>query len=84
MYTEDAYFRDAYASYENLVTGNRSQWLSYMVQEGLLFKDSKLCIHRCSMKENMIKNKHIGGLSGHFGQDKTFSQINSFYFWPGV
>jgi hypothetical protein len=67
MYKEDADFRDAYAAYENLVSSNRSQWLSYMIQEGLLFKDSKLCIPRCSMRENLIKEKHSGGLSGHFG-----------------
>jgi hypothetical protein len=84
MYKEDANFRDAYAACENPVASNRSQWLSYMIQEGLLFKDSKLCIPRCSMRENMIKEKHSGGLSGHFGQDKTFAQINAFYFWPGM
>jgi hypothetical protein len=36
------------------------------------------------MRENMIKEKHSGGLSGHFGQDKTFAQLNDFYFWPGM
>ena len=34
------------------------------------------------MRENIIKEKNSGGLSGHFGQDKTFAQVNSFYYWP--
>jgi hypothetical protein len=36
------------------------------------------------MKENIIKEKHHGGLSGHFGQDTTFSQVNAFYYWSGM
>jgi len=27
------------------------------------------------MRENIIKEKYSGGLSGHFGQDKTFAQV---------
>ena len=63
MYKEDVDFKDIYVAYENPVTHNRSQWLDYMLQEGLLFKNSKLCIPRCSMRENLIQEKHSGGLS---------------------
>ena len=34
------------------------------------------------MRENLIKEKHSGGLGGHFGADKTYEQLNRFYFWP--
>ena len=81
MYREDLDFKDIYDAYENLVTHNRSQWLDYMLQEGLLFKDSKLCIFKCSMRESSIQEKHSGGLLGHFGQDKTFATVSNFYFW---
>ena len=80
MYKEDVDFKDIYASCENLVCHNRNQWLDYMLQEGLMFKNSKLCIPKFSMRENLIQEKHSGGLSGHFGQDKTFSQVSDFYF----
>ena len=80
MYKEDVDFKDIYASYESLVTQSRSQWLDYMMQEGLLFKDSKLCIPRCSMRENLIQENYSGGLSGHFGQDKTFALVSNFLF----
>ena len=82
MYKEDVDFKDIYATCENPVTHNRSQWLDYMLQEGLLFKDIKLCIPRCSMRENLIQENHNGGLSGQFGQGNTFALVSNFYFWP--
>ena len=63
IYKEDLDFKDIYVSYEDPVTHNRSQWLYYMLQEDLLFKNSKLCILKCSMRENLIWEKHSGGLS---------------------
>ena len=80
MYKEYVDFKDVYTTYENPVPQDRSQWLHYILQEGLLFKSSKLCIPKCSMRENMIQQKHRGGLSGHFGQDKTFAQVSNFFF----
>ena len=53
-----------------------------MLQDGLLFKNSKLCIPSCSMRENLIQEKHNGGMVGHFGSDKTYGQLSHFYFWP--
>lgn len=84
MYKDDAKFKEIYAVVENPAVHNRSQWLDYLFQGGLLFKSNKLCIPKCSMRENIIKEKHSGGLIGHFGQDKTISQVNNFYYWPKV
>jgi hypothetical protein len=36
------------------------------------------------MRENLLKEKHSGGLAGHFGHDKTFSKLNSSYYWQGM
>ena len=38
MYKEYVDFKDIYATCENPVSYNRSQWLDYMLQEGLLFR----------------------------------------------
>jgi hypothetical protein len=36
------------------------------------------------MRENLLKEKHSGGLAGHFGHDKTFAKLSESYFWPGM
>jgi hypothetical protein len=36
------------------------------------------------MRENLLKEKHSGGLVGHFGHDKMLSKLNESYFWPGM
>jgi hypothetical protein len=43
-----------------------------------------LCIPQSSMKENLLKEKHSGGLAGNFGHNKTFAQLNNLYYWPGM
>jgi hypothetical protein len=47
-----------------------------MIQERLLFKGNQLCILKCSMREDLLKEKHSGGLVRHFGHDKTFAKLN--------
>jgi hypothetical protein len=58
--------------------------MEYMIQDGLLFRGNQLCIPKCSMRENLLKEKHSGGLVGHFSYDKMFSKLNSSYYWPGM
>jgi hypothetical protein len=77
MYRGDADFKEAYEACENPVLRDRSQWIEYMIQNGLLFRANQLCIPNSSMRENLLKEKHSGGLAGHFGHDKTFAQLNS-------
>jgi hypothetical protein len=36
------------------------------------------------MRENLLKEKHSGGLAGHFDHDKTFAKLSESYFWPGM
>jgi hypothetical protein len=84
MYCDDPDFKEAYEACENPVLRDRSQWTEYMIQEGLLFKGNQLCIPKCSMRDNLLKEKHSGGLVGHFGHDKTFAQLSSSYYWPGM
>jgi hypothetical protein len=36
------------------------------------------------MRYNMLKEKHNGGLAGHFGHDKTFAQLSNSYYWPSM
>jgi hypothetical protein len=84
MYKDDPYFKEAYEASENPILRDRSQWIEYIIWDGLLFRGNQLCIQTCSMRENPLKEKHSGGLVGHFGHDKTFSKLNGAYFWPGM
>jgi hypothetical protein len=84
MYREDTNFKEAYEACENPLLRDISQWIEYLIQDGLLFKGSQLCIPKCSMRDNLLKEKHSGGLAGHFGHDKTYAQLSSSYHWLGM
>eukprot|EP00253_Pinus_taeda_P033024 PITA_33024 len=82
LYPTDTEFMEAYEACQNPLLRNDSKWLDYNLQEGLLFKGGQLCILNCSMRENIIQEKHSGGPAGHFGIDKAIAQVQHFYFWP--
>jgi hypothetical protein len=84
MYRDDPNFKEAYKASENPILRDRSQWTEYMIQDGLLFRGNHLCIPKCSMRENLLKEKHSRGLAGHFSHDKMFSKLNGSYFWLGM
>jgi hypothetical protein len=46
--------------------------------DGYLFKESKLCVANCSMREA----HGGGGLMGHFGVRKTLEILHEHFFWP--
>jgi hypothetical protein len=84
MYRDDPDFKEAYEASENPILRDKSQWTEYMIQDGLLLRANQLCILKCSTRENLLKEKHSGGLARHFGHDKTFSKLNGSYFCPGM
>ena len=54
----------------------------FVMQNGFLFRDNRLCIPKCSLRESIIMEGHAGGLAGHFGVDKTVSWLNEQFYWP--
>jgi hypothetical protein len=84
MYFDDEYFKEAYEACTNPVLRDRSQWVEYMIQEGFFFKGNQLCIPKCSMRDKLLREKHSGGLAGHFGHDKKIAQLRSSYYWLGM
>ena len=82
LYEIDADFREAYEACQNQLLRDNSLWLDYNIQEIFLFKGGQLCMPECLMRENLIQEKHSGGLAGHFGIDKTLDQVSHFYDWP--
>ena len=82
LYQMDTDFKEAFEACQNPVLRNASPWLEYNLKEGLLFRGGQLCIPDCSMRENIVREKHSGGLAGHFGINKTLEQLRPFYYWP--
>jgi len=77
MYQEDSDFKEAYEACENPLLRDKNQWVEYLIQDRLLFKGRRLCILICSMRDNLLKDKHSGELVGHFGHDKTYVHLSS-------
>ena len=78
MHKSDIEFNEAYGISLNTTQIDRGPWNDYIFQDGLLFKDNRLCIPQCSMRENLIQEKHNGGLARHFGIEKTVGQLSHF------
>lgn len=53
----------------------------YLVQDGYLFKNDRLCIPS-SLRDKLIRELHSSDLSGHVGRDKTIANLEARYFWP--
>ena len=58
--------------------------MDYFIQEDMLFRGNQLCIPYSSMRDSLVKEKHNGGLSGHFGIDKIVALVSENYFWPQI
>ena len=67
LYLEDPDFVEAWKSCKVPITLDKTRWLDYIIQHVIFFKLSQLCIPRISMREKLIKEKHNGGMPGHFG-----------------
>lgn len=54
LYEVDADFKKVYEACQNPLLRDKSSWMDYNIQEGLLSKGVQLCILECSMRENLI------------------------------
>ena len=68
--------------YNEVSNGNRQEYLDFLVENGYLFKVTKLCIPRTSFRDLLIWEMHAGGLAGHFGSDKTIALVEDRFYWP--
>ena len=75
MYSEYLDFGEVWKACTELVTLDKTKWLDFIIQDGMLFKASELCISRSYMWENLIKEKYSGRLARHFGRDKTIARV---------
>ncbi|GFZ15624.1 hypothetical protein Acr_25g0000330 [Actinidia rufa] len=72
-------FRDSYLA----LSSNPSISLDdYTIREGFLFRATKLCIPRTSVRDFLVWEIHAGDLAGHFGRDKTIEEVERQFYWP--
>ncbi|XP_019059089.1 PREDICTED: uncharacterized protein LOC104822532 [Tarenaya hassleriana] len=76
LYANDHDFKDVYESCAMTASGK------FFRHEGYLFRENKLCVPNCSMRELLVREAHGGGLMGHFGITKTLSVLKEHFFWP--
>ncbi|XP_062083589.1 uncharacterized protein LOC133789956, partial [Humulus lupulus] len=50
--------------------------------EGFLFREHRLCVPNCSLRDLLVRESHGGGLMGHFGVAKTLAMLQEHFFWP--
>ena len=47
-----------------------------------MFRENKLCIPNCSVRDLLVRESHGGGLMGHFGVTKTLAVLQEHFYWP--
>jgi len=54
----------------------------FMIQDGFLFKGTKLCITKGGTRELHVREIYSGSLTGHYGENKTLSILREHYYCP--
>lgn len=75
-YPSDLDFGELFSNCQTHATGE------YHLYDGYLFRKSRLCIPRHSIRVLLIKETHEGGLAGHLGIDKTLTMLHNHFFLP--
>jgi len=77
LYAEDEDFGELFVVCSKHPKGN------FLVQEGFLFKGTRLCVPRCNTRELLIREVHGCSLADHYGKNKTLIMLREHYYWPG-
>jgi hypothetical protein len=64
-----------------LQQGNRVGFPNYWLEDGYLFKERRLCVPNCSLRQQLVLEHHI---QGNFGIDKTLGLLQRNYHWHGM
>ncbi|XP_020400961.1 uncharacterized protein [Zea mays] len=71
MYNDDPEFSEPYNQCKD-----GKGWEKYHIHDGFLFRANKLCVPNSSVRLLLLQESHGGGLTGHFGQKKTYELLN--------
>lgn len=84
LYEDDLYFLEAWRVNKDPWRCDKAPFMDYFIHEGLLFRNIKLCILMYSIRGNLIRELHNGGLIEHFGDDKTQYLVEERYYCLGI
>jgi hypothetical protein len=77
MYNDDPEFSEPYNHCKD-----GKGWEKYHIHDGFLFRANKLCVPKSSVRLHLLQESHGGVLTGHFGQNRTYEQLNDHFSWP--
>ncbi|GKE15209.1 RNA-directed DNA polymerase, partial [Tanacetum coccineum] len=77
LYANDEDFGNIWMELEN-----KQHRGEFILLDGYLFKGDRLCIPKTSLRIQLIKDVHAGGLSANIGRDKTIASVESRFYWP--
>ena len=66
--------------YDEVSNDNCHEYVDFLVENGYLFKVTKLCIPLTSFKDLLIWETHASSLAGHFGRDKTIALVEDRFY----
>ena len=69
LYFDDHDFSVEYQACEKTMIGK------YFNHDGYLFRENKLCVPNCSLRDFLVRESHGGGLMGHFGVLQTLAVL---------
>nr|GEZ28587.1 copia protein [Tanacetum cinerariifolium] len=77
------HMKDLYAHDEDFKKVWENKIVPLFLQlDGYLFYNNRLCIPRTSLREQLIRELHMGGLGGYFDHDKTLAIVKERYYRP--
>ena len=76
IYLHDAEFSEMYIACEKRFQNGYDRHNDY------LFKEKRLCVPKCSIRDLLVRESHEGGLMGHFGVQKTLETLHEYFYWP--
>jgi len=76
LYTSDEDFKALYSACQ------KHPEEDFFVQDGYLFKGTRLCIPNSGSRELLIQEVYRGSLASHFRENKTLAMLREHYCWP--
>ena len=75
LYVKDDELSSLYEAYEKVA------FRKFYRLDGYLFRENRLYVPNCAMRELLVREAHGGGLMGHFGIRKTLDVLQEHFFW---